>query len=400
MTFIKLLLLVFFNQCGQSSQTQNNSDYERSTTVEPGAWRLEEYLTLLKDRNIAVVANHTSRVHRKHLVDTLLNLGVNISLVFTPEHGFRGTAGAGEKVKSDNDPKTGLPVVSLYGNKLRPEKHDLIEIDLVIFDLQDVGVRFYTYISTMTYMMEACAENDISMIVLDRPNPNGDYVDGPVLEEEFRSFVGLHPVPVVYGMTIGEYALMVNGEGWLESETVCDLTVVECAGYDHYTTYDLPVNPSPNLPDMESIFLYPSLCFFEGTIVSVGRGTDKPFRIIGHPDYGPGSYTFVPESKPGAPNPRYEGQQCFGLNLTAFAQTDLQQNKRIYLKWLVGFHDFFRQRDVDFFNDYFDLLAGNSVLREMILEGKQEDEIRNSWKDDLRKFSQIRKNYLIYPDFE
>jgi uncharacterized protein YbbC (DUF1343 family) len=331
-----------------------------------------------------------------HLVDSLLKLGVNIIKVFGPEHGFRGNAGAGEKVKDNTDIKTGLPVISLYGKHKKPTPGDLKDVDVVVFDIQDVGVRFYTYISTMTYVMEACAENGTDFIVLDRPNPHGGYIDGPVLEPDYSSFVGMHKVPVVHGMTVGEYARMVNGEGWLNNGVQCNLKVIKVGNYTHNSYYKLPVPPSPNLPDMNAIELYPSLCFFEGTIISVGRGTGKPFQVIGHPGFTEGDYSFTPVDIPGAAmNPKYEGEKCYGFDLSGFADTIVFE-KRLDLRWLIKMYDYFKGKD-DFFNSFFDKLAGTANLREQIISGLPEKEIRESWKPGLTGFNKIREKYLLYP---
>ena len=283
-----------------------------------GAQDTENYLHFLEGKSVGVVANQTSLIGETHLVDSLLSLGVNVKRIFTPEHGFRGSADAGAKVTGGKDEKTGIEIASLYGKTKKPTPEMLQDIDVMLFDLQDVGVRFYTYISTLSYVMEACAEQRIPVVVLDCPNPNGFYIDGPVLKTENKSFVGMHPVPVVYGMTIGEYGQMVNGEGWLKGGIHCDLTVIPVPDYDRNAIYELPVKPSPNLPNWESVYLYPSLCFFEGTIVSVGRGTEKPFQIFGHPDLR-GDFTFTPESKGGASKPMFEGERCRGFELTDYA---------------------------------------------------------------------------------
>ncbi len=367
--------------------------------VVTGAERTHLYLPLLKDRQVGIVANQTTIIGSAHLVDSLLALGVDIHRVFGPEHGFRGAAGAGEHVEDDRDPVTGLEVVSLYGNKRKPSPEDLEGIDVVIFDMQDVGARFYTYISTMTYMMEACSEAGIPVLVLDRPNPHGDYVDGPVLDPAFSSFVGLHPIPVVHGMTIGEYAEMVNGEGWLSNGITCELRVIPMENYDHTVQYTLPVAPSPNLPNQKAILLYPSICFFEGTIISVGRGTDFPFQVIGHPDFGIGSFVFMPEDRPGvAMDPKYEGQLCYGQNLAGFAEYFMENPKQLYLGGLIEMYTYFKDRE-DFFTPYFDKLAGTDQLRLQIAAGRSEKEIRASWRGDLARFMEMRARYLLYPDF-
>jgi uncharacterized protein YbbC (DUF1343 family) len=365
-----------------------------------GAQQTQENLPLLEGKRVAVVANHTSLIDNAHLVDALLGLDVNVVKVFSPEHGFRGQADAGEKVDDKIDLVTGLPILSLYGKQRKPDSTMLSDVDVVVFDIQDVGARFYTYISTMALVMEACAEQNIPVIILDRPNPNGFYVDGPVLDTAFKSFVGMHPVPVVHGMTVGEYASMINGEHWLPNNLQCQLTVIPMIGYSHSDYYELPVKPSPNLPNKYAVYLYPSLCFFEGTDVSIGRGTDYPFQVAGHPDYRLGSYIFVPRSIPGvATNPRYEGVHCNGINLISFAQNRDQQPAQLHLQWLISFYESLHD-SIAFFNNYFDKLAGNDILRKQIEAGLTEAEIRQSWQPALNEFKIIRKKYLLYPDFE
>jgi uncharacterized protein YbbC (DUF1343 family) len=372
---------------------------KENDSIKPGAELTNEYLKLLKDKRVAVVANQTSVIGKTHLVDSLINSGIDVVKVLGPEHGFRGNAGAGEKIKDNRDVKTGLPVISLYGKHKKPTKDDLKDVDIVVFDIQDVGVRFYTYISTMTYVMEACAESNIGFLVLDRPNPHGSYIDGPVLEPDYSSFVGMHQVPVVHGMTVGEYAGMVNEEGWLANGVKCNLKVIKIKNYTHSSYYKLPIPPSPNLPNMNAIELYPSLCFFEGTIISVGRGTKFPFQVIGHPDYTGGDYTFTPVDIPGAAmNPKYEGEKCYGYDLSGFADSVLLK-KRLDLRWLIQMYNFFKDKD-DFFNSFFDKLAGTDKLRKQIVAGLTEDEIRESWKPGLKEFDKIRKKYLLYPNFE
>ena len=356
-----------------------------------GALDTDNYIRLLTDQNVGVVANQTSMVGNTHLIDTLLSYGITVKRIFTPEHGFRGAADAGAKVNNGKDEKTGIEIASLYGKTKKPTPEMMRGIDVMLFDLQDVGVRFYTYISTLTYVMEACAENDIPLVVLDRPNPNGFYIDGPVLKPENKSFVGMHAVPVVYGMTIGEYAKMVNGEGWINGH--CELTVVSIPGYQLNAIYELPVKPSPNLPNWESVYLYPSLCFFEGTVVSVGRGTDTPFQIFGHPSMR-GDYEFTPAAKNGASKPLLEGQRCRGLDLTEFAHDYAKNPAQLHLEWLI---DAYQQlNNKAFFNNYFRLLSGDKQLQLDIENGKSADEIRASWKDDLEAFKAIRQKYLIY----
>ncbi len=357
------------------------------------AMQLDDYLPMLEGKRIGVVGNQTSIIGKTHLVDSLLSLGVDIRKIYTPEHGFRGKADAGAKVNSSKDEKTGLPIVSLYGKNKKPTPEMLQGVDIILFDLQDVGVRFYTYISTMSYVMEAAAENGLPVIVLDRPNPNGFYVDGPLLKTENKSFVGMHQVPVVYGMTIGEYAMMVNGEGWLKGGITCDLTVIPIKDYNRNAIYELPVKPSPNLPNWESVYLYPTLCFFEGSIVSLGRGTETPFQVYGHPDMR-GSYTFTPKSTSGASKPLLEGQRCRGENLVEYAHDYAHNADELHLEWIIEAYQ--QLKGKDFFIDYFRLLAGDKQLRRDIENGKSADEIRASWENDLESFKAMREKYLIY----
>lgn len=370
-------------------------------SVITGAERTALYLPILTNKRIGAVVNHTSLIGTAHLVDSLLGLGVKVQKIYAPEHGFRGLADAGEEVGDGQDQATGLPIISLYGDHQKPTKTDLAGIDLMVFDIQDVGARFYTYISTMSYLMEACAEENIPLVILDRPNPNGHYVDGPVLEKTYRSFVGLHEVPVVHGMTVGEYAQMVNGEGWLGGGMKCDLTVIPCLNYDHSTYYELPVKPSPNLPNMHAIYLYPSLCFFEGTNVSVGRGTDKQFQVYGAPGFPGGNFSFTPQPGEGAKNPPFEGKRCAGFDLSSLSIETLQTHKSLNLNYLIDFYHSFPDKQGFFLkNLFFDKLAGNSTLRKQIMEGKSETEIRESWAAGLSIFKEKRKQYLLYKDFE
>jgi uncharacterized protein YbbC (DUF1343 family) len=354
---------------------------------------------MISGKKIAVAANQTSMIGSVHLMDSLVSCGIDIVRIFSPEHGFRGNEDDGALVKDGIDQKTGIQIRSLYQESKKPDKSDLEDIDIVIFDIQDVGIRFYTFISTLHYIMEACAENGKSLIVLDRPNPHGFYIDGPLLKPEYRSFVGMHEVPLVYGMTIGEYAMMINGEGWLSGGLKCNLTVIPCANYDHLSKYDLPVRPSPNLPTMNGVYLYPSLAFFEGTVLSVGRGTDFPFEVFGHPDLTGCSFTFIPESRPGAEtNPVLKGQECKGVDLRYLRDIGHERPARIDLQWLMFAYSHIPDTG-EFFNDYFEKLAGNDILRKQIIMGLTEDEIRESWKEDLEKFKTIRKKYLLYKDF-
>ncbi|MBI9034897.1 MAG: DUF1343 domain-containing protein [Bacteroidales bacterium] len=394
--FAITFILVIFLSNAFSQSFNKKCSHQKQIVV--GAERTDVYFPYVGDKNFALVANHTSLIKGKHLVDSLLSLPVNLKKIFCPEHGFRGTANAGQHLSNYIDEATGIPVVSLYGKNKKPNPKDLENIDIMVFDLQDVGARFYTYISTLTLVMEACAENGIPLIILDRPNPNGFYVDGPVLEYGFESFVGMHRIPVVHGMTVAEYARMINGEAWLTNAVQCDLIWVKCLNYDHNSRYQLPVKPSPNLPDMNSVYLYPSLCFFEGTVVSIGRGTDHPFTMYGHPDLS-GDHVFTPESNSGASNPKLKGARCNGEDLSSHANLYFSSNPGLSLSWLMKAY---RQLGAqpDFFNAFFDKLAGGDALRKQIQQGLSEDEIRASWEQELMKFKKIRKNYLLYDDFE
>jgi uncharacterized protein YbbC (DUF1343 family) len=400
---IKYIALILITTAAISGfcQTQQNLNKQISSekNILPGAYITSKYVPLLKEKKIGIVANNTSLIYNTHLVDSLISLKINVVKIFGPEHGFRGDQPDGKEIMNGNDPKTGVEVVSLYGNHKKPTKTDLKDINLMIFDIQDVGARFYTYISTLTYVMEACAENNIPIIVFDRPNPNGYYIDGPVLEPKYASFVGMHPVPVVYGMTIGEYATMVNGEKWLKEGKQCSLTVIKCGNYTHKSRYQLPEHPSPNLQDMKAIYLYPSLCLFEGTNVSIGRGTDSPFKVFGHPKLSSGKYSFTPKPIKGiSEDPPLKGQLCYGQNLEKEAEL-IKNYGHLELKWLLESYKNLNSK-TEFFNNYFDKLAGNTKLREQIIAGKGETEIRKSWQPDLDAFKKIRKKYLLYPDFE
>jgi len=372
--------------------------YGVKKTIVPGADRYDQYKHLIEGKSIAIAANQTSMVGNVHLVDYLLSNGVDIRKImkiFSPEHGFRGWADAGETIFDRKDTITGLPVISLYGSHFKPSPDDLQGIDVVIFDIQDVGVRFYTYISTLHYVMEACAESNIRCIVLDRPNPNGFYCDGNVLDTANRSFVGMHPVPIVYGMTIGEYALMINGEGWLKNGIKCNLTVIKCKNYTHKSFYELPVRPSPNLPDQTSVYLYPSICFFEGTNISLGRGTPFPFQVYGSPLLPDKGFSFIPESTEGARNPILLGVKCYGTDLRSAIKDKIVPSPKVNLEWVIDGYRNYPQKD-KFFIPYFDVLAGGSVLREQIQRGMTPDQIRRSWKPGLTEFRKIRQKYLLY----
>ncbi len=362
-----------------------------------GAEQPEKYLPQLEGKNVGVVVNHTSVKGSEHLVDFLLAEGIEIVKIFAPEHGFRGDASAGEKIEDGIDPKTGLPVFSLYGDTRKPTAEHLEGLDIVIFDIQDVGCRFYTYISTMHLVMEACAEHGKPVLVLDRPNPNGDYIDGPVLDLEFESFVGMHPIPIVHGCTVGELAQMINGENWLDAPRKCDLTVVPVENYSHKKAYSLPVSPSPNLPNDLAVQLYPSLCFFEATSVSIGRGTDFPFQVIGGTKPSLGDFTFTPRSIPGvAVSPKNEGEKCYGVDLRK-----LEEAPDFTLKYFIDFYNQYENEEEFLTREsWFNLLAGTDKLIEKIREGWNEEAIKISWQSDIQKYKQLRKKYLLYPDFE
>ena len=383
------------------------------------------YLPYLQGKSVAVFANPTSMVKNTNLVDTLLKMGIKIVKIFGPEHGFRGDADAGEKVGDSKDTKTGIPVISLYGEHKKPSKDDLKDVDILIFDIQDVGVRFYTFISSLQYYLEAALENHKPLLILDRPNPNGFYVDGPVLETPFKSFVGMQPIPIVYGMTIGEYALMLAGENWLSKEanainaynitteptadTPFHVTVIKCKNYDHNTKYILPVNPSPNLKQMQSIYCYPSTCFFEGTVMSEGRGTDHPFQIFGHPAFPKNLYSFTPSPNVGAKSSKCFYQTCYGWNISGSNEEVLKMlDSKIQLKYLLNAYELFPGKDSFFIQpksgkaeDYFfNKLAGNAELMQQLKDGASEATIKKSWEPKLDAFKKIRKKYLLYTDFE
>jgi uncharacterized protein YbbC (DUF1343 family) len=360
---------------------------------------MAEYIPLTHNKKVGLVANHTSLVNGTHLLDTLRAQGVNVLRVYAPEHGFRGAIEAGENVAGYVDKKSGVEVTSIYGASKKPSREQLKGVQLMIFDMQDVGVRFYTYLSTLHYVMEACAEAGVPLIVLDRPNPNGRYVDGPVLEPKYRSFIGMHPIPVVHGMTLGELALMINGEAWLKNGAQCSLTVIACERYSHAVAYPLPVKPSPNLPNMRSVYLYPSLCLFEGTIISVGRGTDFPFQVFGHPEWSEKQFLFKPRSIKGvSKNPPYEKRTCRGVDLREIAIDSLLNQHQLNLEYLLEAYRYFSKKE-KFFTSLFSNLAGNSKLQKQVEQGMSAAQIRASWQQDLKKFRQQREKYLLYKDF-
>jgi uncharacterized protein YbbC (DUF1343 family) len=365
-----------------------------------GALRTQEYFPLLIGKNVALCVNHTAVIDGMHLLDTLILAGVHVVKVFAPEHGFRGNAEAGKNIPNSVDAKTKVPIVSIYGQNKKPSKEQLRDVDIIMFDIQDVGARFFTYISTLHYIMEAAAENNVKVIVLDRPNPNGYWVDGPVLDTAYQSFVGMHPVPISHGMTVGEYAKMINGESWLAGKKQCDLMIIQILGYTHFLRYQLPIPPSPNLASMAAIYLYPTLCLFEGTSISLGRGTDKPFCIFGHPNFSIGNFYFTPKSIPNvAENPPHMEKECRGFDLTDYSLAILRNSNLIDIDLIIETCQNYPNKS-KFFTTFFDKLAGNKSLREQIIAGKSAEEIRKSWKKDLDAFKQIRKKYLLYPDFE
>ena len=383
-TFLAFTVITIFSYCTVDRKSP-----------QPGAYDIESFIKLLEGKSVAVVANQTSMIGATHLVDSLLALGVNVRSIFAPEHGFRNLADAGELIEDGKDPETGVNLISLYGKHLKPTPEDLKGIDLVIFDIQDVGTRFYTYISTLHYVLEACAENKVKCLVLDRPNPNGFYVDGNILDTAYSSFVGMHPVPVVHGLTIGEYGSMINGEGWLRNGLKCELEVIKCTNYTHKSFYELPIKPSPNLPNQNSIFLYPSTCFFEGTILSLGRGTPFPFQVFGSPLLPDRGFSFTPESVPGAMNPPLLGVKCYGTDLRKALEDRLVPKPAINLEWVISAYNDFPDKE-KFFIDYFDVLAGGPGLREQIVKGMSSEEIRDSWRQSLKEFEKIRNKYLLY----
>ncbi len=362
-----------------------------------GAEQTDKYIDLLKDKTVGLVVNHTSYINKTHLVDTLLSLNVDVIKIFSPEHGFLGNYHDGATVK--NSKYFSLDVISLYGKKKKPSETDLRGVDILVFDIQDVGVRFYTYLSTLHFIMEAAAENGIEVLVLDRPNPNSFYIDGPVLEGDYSSFVGLHPVPLVYGLTIGEYALMINGEKWLKEKVSCSLKIIPCRNYTHSSRYQLPIPPSPNLKSMRAVYLYPSLALFEGTNISVGRGTDFPFETYGHPKFPETDFSFIPQSIKGASlNPKHLGALCYGIDLRKLHVDSLKANiKTIDLGYLRSAYDLLDSSIFEFTN-YFNNLAGNGVLQKQVAKGIREDAIRKSWQKDLEEYKTIRSKYLIYPE--
>lgn len=388
------LILVMGLQCsnGPRIETQETGPQTPAVSVSTGAAQTDRYLPLLKGKRVALVVNHTSLVGKTHLTDTLLSLGIDVKKVFAPEHGFRGAAPDGEKINDAVDAKTKLPIVSLYGANHKPSPEQLQDIDVIVFDIQDVGTRFYTYISTMHYVMEAAAELNKKVVILDRPNPNGHYVDGPILQPELKSFVGMHPIPIVHGLTVGELAMMINGEGWLKDGIKCDVEVIKMKNWKHADNYAVPVKPSPNLPNDQSIRLYPSLCLFEGTQISVGRGTDIPFQVIGNPLLSDMPFQFTPVSIPNmSTSPMHKGKVCYGLDLR-----QVKVEPRIDLKYLIDMYKRYPDKDI-FFTGSFNRLAGTTALQQQIKDGLSEEQIRETWKNDLDAYKTKRQKYLLYP---
>lgn len=383
-------LLFCITLCTNAQKTNNSR-------IAVGAEQTSEYFPILKNKKIAVFSNHTGMIGNKHTVDVLLENKLNVVAIFSPEHGFRGDADAGEHVSSSVDSKTGVPILSLYDGKAgKPSEESMRKFDVLLVDIQDVGLRFYTYYISMVKLMDACAEYNRKMIILDRPNPNGHYVDGPILDMKYKSGVGWLPIPVVHGMTLGELALMVNGEKWLPASKECDVTVIKCKNYTHHSLYQLPVAPSPNLPNMKAIYLYPSTCYFEATPVSLGRGTSLPFQIYGHPNMRGYDYSFTPKSVPGAKNPPQLDKLCYGKDLSGLSDKEIWE-KGVDLSYVIDAYTNLNMGE-HFFRPFFELLIGTDYVRKMIIQGKSADEIKAMWKDDVEKFKVQRKPYLLYAE--
>lgn len=392
--FLPVTFLFLCFHCPQKEEREESHDKvetSKAPSVVVGADQLSLLVPKLKDKRVALVVNYTAMVGKKHLADTLKDLGVNLKKILAPEHGFRGKADAGEHVNDSIDQKLGISIVSIYGKNRKPTPDQLADIDLIIFDIQDVGVRFFTYTSTMHLVMEACAENNKKMIVLDRPNPNGSYVDGPVLEPEFKSFLGMNPIPLVHGLTVGELAQMINGEGWLAGGKTCELEVITLQNWNHQIPYSLPIKPSPNLPNDQAVKLYPSTGLFEGVNISLGRGTQTPFQILGHPDLKGMPFQFTPVSIDGmSKNPPFQDKICYGIDLR-----NVKVEPKVDLSYLIKFYNVFPDK-TKFFNNGFNAHAGTAKLKEQIIKGMSEDEIRKTWQQDLEKYKAMRKKYLLY----
>jgi len=365
----------------------------------PGAYNLPKYLPKLENQRVGMVVNHTSTIGDTHLVDSLISLGMDIKVIWAPEHGFKGTAYNGEQVE-DELYNEDIEIRSLYGKFKKPTAADLSEVDIILFDIQDVGARFYTYISTLHYVMEAAAENDVDVIILDRPNPNAHYIDGPIRTDDLKSFVGLHPVPIVYGMTIGEYGLMINGEGWMDKQIKCSLSVIENSNYTHKSNYILPIPPSPNLPNQRSILLYPSLCFFEGTVVSAGRGTDMQFQVYGHPEFPNEGFQYTPRSMSSSKYPKHQDKMVNGIDLRNLSDEQIISEGELNLSYILKAYNLLKDKEGKFFlkSNFIDKLSGTLEFKKQILSGKTAAEIKESWKDDIAAFKIVRNKYLLYAD--
>ena len=369
----------------------------QNSEIKVGSEKMNEYLNKISNKSVGLLVNHSSSVSSTHLIDTLISKNINIKKIFSPEHGFTGNIERGKKVNGDTliiDNKI-IPIISMYGKSRIPSKESMKGLDIVIFDIQDVGTRFYTYISAMHNMMNICAELGISLIVLDRPNPNSGYIDGPVLDMEYQSYIGMHEIPIVHALTVGELAMMIKGEKWIKNSEKLKLSVIKIDNWDHKKEYKLPIRPSPNLPNQQSILLYPSLCLFEQTIVSIGRGTPYPFQVIGHPNYDNKSFSFTPKSVTEESKPKLENEKCFGIDLKK-----IKVKKELNIKYLIDFYNRLKSTNSDFFGKYFYRIAGNKILENQIKDGISEREIRLSWKADIDKYKKIRKKYLLYKDFE
>ncbi|WP_304064714.1 exo-beta-N-acetylmuramidase NamZ family protein [Pedobacter glucosidilyticus] len=394
---VTFILSSYGCMAGNHQTSNTHKEVQTEKNILTGAQQTEAYLPYLKGKKVGLVINQTAEINKVSLVDTLKSLGVDIKAIFGPEHGFRGDADAGEKVGNYTDKKTGLPVISLYGKKHAPSKEDLANIDVLVYDIQDVGVRFYTYTITLAYVMQACADNQIPLLILDRPNPNGQLIDGPILEPEFKSGVGMHKIPIGHGLTPAEFAQMVNGEKWLSNGVKCELKIIKVKNYNHDMVYTLPVKPSPNLPNALSIYLYPSLCMFEGTAISQGRGTLYPFQVLGHPALkGKYEFNFTPISIVGmSKNPPLENQVCYGIDFRNTALKDIQNQTQLNLGILLQLYQDFPDKE-KFFTPFFNKLAGNAQLMQQIKDGKTEAEIRASWANGLESYKATRKKYLLY----
>lgn len=396
-TILIVLFAAFVGSCQTKTNKSKNIVETQDTTLRMGAELTEQYYPLIKGKRVAILSNHTGKIGDTHILDMFIKDSINVVTIFSPEHGFRGDADAGEHVDSSVDKKTGIPISSLYdGKDKKPSKESMDKFDILVYDIQDVGLRFYTYYITMVRLMDACAEYGKQMIVLDRPNPNGHYVDGPILDMKYKSGVGWLPIPVVHGMTLGEIAMMTNGEKWLPEGRQCDLTVIKMENYTHQTLYELPIIPSPNLKTMQSIYLYPSTCLFEGTVVSLGRGTDFPFEAYGHPKMTGYDFSFTPRSVPGAKNPPLLDQKCYGVDLRNVPHHEIF-NKGFDLSYVIDAYNNLKMGD-KFFTSFFEKLVGVSYIREMIKAGKTNEEIRQMWQEDVAKFKQQRKPYLLYEE--